>query len=245
MAREHPISNEVYKRHIRLFRYLNDVWIFTELMRPELKRRGEELRASKSKSKKRYPVPKRDRTVTSRRRDSDVGQIFIAQYERGIFETNIVSIVSRVEAFVQECMAVAVFNQPHKLTILGDKSGIPLDLFLEHSERTVLLRSYIALRCQALMFGKPKEYLAAAAKVLSITIKDSIISDFVEVKASRDIIIHNLGVINRMYLDKAGPKARGQLGGELIVDADYFEQVVMTAKLLSGAIQKATEEKFG
>jgi len=244
MSRTHPVSIAIYKLHIRLFRYLNDAWIFTELTRPELKTRGDALVASKSKAKKRYPVPKRDRTVSSNRRDSDVGQIFLAQFQRGIFETNIVAIISRVEAFIQECIIIAIRHQPQKLTIVGEKSGIPLDLFLEHEDRDDLLESYIALRCQELMFGKPSDYLAKAAKVLSIEIDADIILDYIEMKASRDIIIHNLGLINRLYVEKAGNKARGKVDEELAIDADYFEHVIMTAKLLSGAIQRETEKAY-
>jgi hypothetical protein len=222
---------------------LNDAWIFTELMRPELKRRARELLNSKSKAKKKYPVPKRDKTVTSMRRDSDVGQVFRAQYERGIFETNIVSIVSRVEAFIQECVVVAIRDQPKKLAILGDK-GIPPELFLEHESRNDLLENVIALRCQDLMFGKPADYLAKVGKVLSIEIDEEIINTFIEMKASRDVIIHNQGEINRLYVDKAGDKKRGDLGDELVIDADYFEDVIENAKLLSGAIQRETELKY-
>jgi hypothetical protein len=241
--RTHPVSIGVYKRHIRLFRYLNDAWIFTELMRPELKRRADELRNSKSKLKRKYPVPKRDKSVTSMRRDSDVGQVFQAQYERGIFETHIISIVSRVEAFIQECLIIAIRDQPRKLGILGDK-GIPLELFLEHASHDDLLESFIALRCQDLMFGKPAEYLAKVLKVLSIEIGDDILQAYIEMKASRDVIIHNQGEINQLYVDKAGDKKRGAVGDELIVDADYFEDVIKNAKRLSGAIQRKTELKY-
>jgi hypothetical protein len=36
MSRNHSVSIAIYNRHIRLFRYLNDAWIFTMLMRPGL-----------------------------------------------------------------------------------------------------------------------------------------------------------------------------------------------------------------
>ncbi len=48
MARESSVSKEIYTRHIRLTRYLNDAWIFTELLRPELDARARGLRASRS-----------------------------------------------------------------------------------------------------------------------------------------------------------------------------------------------------
>lgn len=188
MARNHPVSIQIYKRHIRLFRYLNDAWIFTKLMRPELKRRGDELCNNRSKEKKRYPVPKRDRAVKSKRRDSDVGQVFIAQYERGMFDTNIISIVSRLEAFIQECLVIAILDQPKKLSII-EKGGVPLDLFLEHEDRNALLERLITMRCQELMFAKPSDYLTKVVQVLSIEIPKDCIASYIELKATRDVLI--------------------------------------------------------
>jgi hypothetical protein len=243
MARTHPISKEIYKRHLRLIRYLNDAWIFLAITRPELQKRAVELRASKSKAKKRYPVPKRDTTVDSMRRDSDVGDIFQVQCERGLFETNIVSIVSRVEAFIQECLAIAICEYPQKLATLDDKS-VPLDLFLKHEDRDDLIERVVALRCQDLMFLQPKEYLAKVAKVLSIEIDAEIAANFIEMKATRDIIIHNQGQISQIYVTKAGKKKRGKVGEELEIDLEYFGDVIVNAKLLSGNIQRETEQKY-
>ncbi len=244
MARKNPISIAIYRRHIRLFRYLNDTWILTQLMRPELKSRAETLAASTSKAKRRYSVPKRGGIVQSRRRDSEIAQIYQAQFDRGMFETNIVAIVSRVEAFVQECLVIVISHHPGKLSIIADKEGIPIDLFLEHKSRDDLLERYVALRCEGLMFGKPAEYLDKAAKILSIEIDDDLIKDYIEIKASRDIIVHNLGEINRLYVDKAAEKARGAVGDELVVNRTYFKHVLVTAKTLSGAIQREVEKVY-
>jgi len=209
-----------------------------------LKTRGAKLRASKSKAKKPYPVPKRKGTVTSRRRDEDIGLIFCAQHERGVFETNIVSMVSRVEAFIQECVAIAASAVPAKLSVLADKSGIPLDLFLEHENREDVIGRFVALKCEGLMFGKPSEYLDKAAKVLSIELEPETVRAFVEIKASRDIIIHNSGLINKLYVEKAGDKSRGGAGEQLVIDDAYFRHVIVTLKALAGAIQSKTEAVY-
>lgn len=209
-----------------------------------MKTRADKLRSSKSKTKKPYPVPKRKGTVTSRRRDEDIGLIFYAQHERGIFETNIISMVSRVEAFIQECIAIAAIGFPAKLSVLADKSGIPLDLFLEHEDRDDVIRRFVALKCEGLMFGKPSEYLDKAAKVLSIELEPETVRSFIEIKASRDIIIHNSGLINKLYVEKAGDKRRGEAGEELVIDDTYFRHVIVTLKALAGAIQSKTEAVY-
>ncbi|MGR4866615.1 hypothetical protein [Caulobacter sp. LARHSG274] len=244
MARDNIVSKEIYRRHLKLYRYLNDAWIFTALMRPEMDQRAKTLRASKSKVKKPYPVPKRSGVVISKRRDEDIGLIFYAQHDRGIFETNIISMVSRVEAFVQECIAIAATAFPAKLAVLADKSGIPLDLFLDHEDRADVIRRFVALKCEGLMFGKPSDYLDKAAKVLSIELDAELVRAFIEIKASRDIIIHNSGLINKLYVEKAGDARRGEVGEDLIIDHDYFRHVIVTLKALSGGIQSRTEAVY-
>ncbi|MGO6736471.1 hypothetical protein ACCS71_14055 [Rhizobium ruizarguesonis] len=244
MARESEVAKAIYRRHLRLYRYINDAWIFTNLLRPGLKERADALRSSKSKAKKPYLVPNRKGPVTSKRRDEDIGLIFSAQHERGIFETNIVSMVSRAEAYIQDSIAIVASAYPQKLSVLADKSGIPLDLFLEHESREDIIRRFVSLKCEGLMFGKPSEYLDKAAKVLSIELDAEIVRDFIEIKASRDIIIHNGGLINKLYVEKAGTKRRGDAGEELVIDDAYFRHVIITLKSLSGSIQSKTEEVF-
>lgn len=251
MARDSAVSKDIYRRHLRLIRYLNDAWIFTNQWRPELDARAKKLRASKSKAKRPYLVPSKAEgkgkargVAVSERRDEDIGLIFHAQHERGLFETNIVSMVSRAEAFLQDAVSVVCCAYPPKLGILADRTGIPLDLFLESEERRDVIRRFVALRCEGLMFGKPADYLEKTAKVLSIEIDEGIIKDFIEIKASRDIVIHNSGVINRLYVEKAGERGRGNVGEELVIDEAYFRHVVVTLKRLSGSVQSKTEAVY-
>lgn len=244
MARDSEVSVGIYRRHLRLFRYLNDAWIFTELLRPILDARAKLLRNSKSKAKKAYPVPKGTSSVMSMRRDEDIGLIFMAQNERGIFETQIVSMVSRTEAFLQDAISIVAIQYPQKLAILGDKSGIPLELFLESDAREDVIRRFVALKCEGLMFGKPAEYLDKAAKVLSIELDQNLVKDFIEIKASRDIIIHNSGLINKLYVEKTADRKRGGVGDELVIDRAYFRHVIVTLKRLSGSIQSKTETVY-
>lgn len=252
MARDSEVSKAIYRRHIRLFRYLNDAWIFTELLRPELLTKAKALRATNNIEKKNYPVPKEERngkdnaigTVNSKRRDEEIGGLFYSQHNRGIFETNIISMVSRTEAFIQDCIAIVVTAFPKKLGILADKNGIPLDVFLDHDDRKDVISRFVALRCEGLMFAKPSEYMEKLAKVLAIPLDEELVLEFIEIKASRDLIIHNNGRINKLYMDKVGSKARGKVGDELSVDHDYFRHVITKLKRLSGSIQRETENAY-
>ena len=245
MARENPISINVYKRHIRLYRYLNDTWIFTTLIRPMLDERVTKFENNTPKGKRYYTVPKERSHVLSRRTNQDVAQIFRSQYQKGIFESNIISIISKIEAFIQDCMIITILNIPEKISIISEKGGIPFELFLKHDDKNDILRSYVTVLCSNLLFSKPNEYMDKFCKLLSISLDIDIINQYIESKASRDIIIHNTGKINKLYIEKSGKYSRGEEGDELIIDLKYFKKTVILAKKLSGSIQAKVEAKYG
>lgn len=244
MTRKNLVSKLIYRKHIDLYRYINNAWIFVDLLSPHLKERAETLKSSTSKAKKYYKAPKKTGWTVSKRRDYDVGQLFQAQSERGIFETSIVSMVSRTEAFIQDCVSVVACAHPKKLSILADKSGVPIDLVLENEDRDDLIRRFVALKCEGLMFAKPRDYLEKASKVLSIELEPKTVSAYIEIKASRDIIVHGGGVANKVYVEKSGSAARVELGEELEINLDYFKAVVVNLKKLSGEIQAKTEAVY-
>jgi len=137
-------------------------------------------------------------------KNDDIAQVYQAQIDRGIFETNIVSIVSRAEAYIQECLSIAIKKYPQKLSLIAEKSGVPIEMLLANENRDDTIRQYIALRCEGMMFGTPKAYLQKVQKVLAIELEQDVLDKYIEIKASRDIIVHNLGTINKMYIEKSG-----------------------------------------
>ena len=60
-----------------------------------------------------------------------------------------------------------------------------------------------------------------------------------------DLVVHNNCVINTLYLEKAGAKARGALGERLSVDEAYYYDSLAKLKKVSGAIKRDIEKKYG
>jgi hypothetical protein len=241
-----PISIYVYRRHLQLYRFLNDTFIFVSLIRPSLKDQADKFGLSTSKAKKPYRVPKKNSFILSKRRDIDIHHLLLMQHDKGLFESLISSIISRVEAFLIECLEIAVSTHPGKLSVLmDDRQGVPLDVFLAGSTKEDILAEMVRLKAENLTYLPPAKYIERLEKVLSIELQDFVVKDFIEAKASRDIIVHGTGIINSTYLAKAGERARGKLQEQLSVDVKYFQHVVVTAKRLSGDIAHKVEEQFG
>ena len=115
---------------------------------------------------------------------------------------------------------------------------------LENEDREDLIQMYVTLKCDQLMFSKPRDYLDQTSKVLSIAFEPETVDAFIEIKASRDIIVHGSGIVNKIYIDKSGKSARAKLGDLLPIDKAYFKEVVILCKKLSGEIQSKTEAVY-
>ncbi|HJR09002.1 MAG TPA: hypothetical protein VJ842_17215 [Pyrinomonadaceae bacterium] len=63
-------------------------------------------------------------------------------------------------------------------------------------------------------------------------------------KATRDLLIHNSGVINDVYLSKVEAKKRGERGERILINAGYFDHCISTLKRLSGIVKRDIEIAF-
>src|SRR5260370_1898193 len=67
--------------------------------------------------------------------------------------------------------------------------------------------------------GEWFEYLKRLTNLDLSTVEE--IQELAEIKASRDILIHNNGIANATYVSKAGSKARFKVGEELEIPEPY------------------------
>lgn len=237
-------QNEIEVVLANLTLYLSDVGIFVILVRPTMKERAEIFANSRGRRLFELPAPKMKGKAATIRTNADVGRLFEAYWERGIFETHIISMVSRFEVALQECMSLAIRRDIERLRIIADgKSGVPLELIISAPDREDVLDRYVAMRCETLMFGTPSAYLDKAVQVLRMSINDHLKASYIEIKASRDIIVHNQGTINRIYVEKAGVAARGKEGDRLAIDEEYFTSVIDTLKNLVDQIRSGSRDR--
>jgi hypothetical protein len=63
-------------------------------------------------------------------------------------------------------------------------------------------------------------------------------------KAARDLLIHNPGIVNKTYLDKAGTKGRYAVGDQVVIDIPYFGDCWVLAKKLVDDIAAAAKRRL-
>ncbi len=59
---------------------------------------------------------------------------------------------------------------------------------------------------------------------------------WIEIKARRDLWVHNAGIVNQIYMDKSGEYGLCGLGEEAVIGEQYFAGSVVLLKKMIGRI---------
>lgn len=149
------------------------------------------------------------------------------RYEYLAFSTlpanGIYQLATIIETMLGDLIRRIVLEFPAKL---GSKRQIALKEVLEANSLPDLhIRATDAL-LKELSYKSPKEFAKEAETIFSINLLEcAAYHSYIEMKATRDVLLHNKGIANDTYTFKAGSHARTQSGMKLPVTQVYFLEV--------------------
>jgi hypothetical protein len=151
-------------------------------------------------------------------------------------------IVTNVEALLTDSVRAVVAKFPKKL---GQKRSVSLQLILESkSIEEVHIRATDEL-LHELSYKSPREFAEHFEQLLSINLLECpAYHKYIEVKATRDIHIHNRGIVNDTYSRKAGSHARAIAGKYLPVTVAYFLESYEAALQLNEWLERAFDQHW-
>ena len=246
------IAEEIYRRHIRLYRELNDIHIFVSHTVPLLK-------AAASEGKGKFIDPDKDisievpgkqgRVGVAKRNATELSVLFKRYAHEELFANLLVTAVSRFEFYLSGVIAEFLRRSPKKLN-LGPKGGdsaktISLQLAVDADSLEDLYEEIIELRIQSVFYAEPKEYCTYFNAVTELGVPEKTLQPFFEIKASRDLVVHNSLLVNELYKKKAGELSRGEIGDQLKIKKDYFDKSLSDMKTISSVIERNARSKHG
>lgn len=125
-----------------------------------------------------------------------------------------------VEAMLSDIIREVVANYPQKLS---SKRKVTVQTILEATSlEEVHFRATDAL-LNEVSYKSPREFVEFLESMISVNLLEcTAFHHYVEIKASRDIYIHNRGIANDIYVKKSGSHARVNVGIQLPADIQYF-----------------------
>ncbi|WP_394240207.1 hypothetical protein [Halopseudomonas laoshanensis] len=157
-------------------------------------------------------------TRTYRKEELQEKYQFLAFHQLSI--NAIVQLVTITETMLGDIIRAVIARYPQKL---GGKRNISIQAVLESTTlEEVHLRATDTL-LNELAYKSPAEFSEAMNQLLSVNLLECpAFHRYMEIKATRDIFIHNQGVSNEVYIRKSGTHARARSGVKLPADIQYF-----------------------
>jgi hypothetical protein len=242
------LARKIYTLQNKIVRELNDAHIFLEQAEPLLIETRDQYKRSRSKVDRQYFVPSIGKRKFATRTDAELKEIYDLYTTSGLFKAFLVNSVSQFESFLADVLTTFLAHYPLRITesvpqIPTCPSISPKELVLAPDKEQLMQRVF-ADHIVNVFRQRPSIYMAYAVKLLGIR-NDQSFSDYYEVAATRDLVVHNNCFINAIYLDKSGDRARGATGEQLIVDKAYYYSALAKLKKVAGAIKRDIEKKYG
>lgn len=171
-----------------------------------------------------YPIgylPTKEQILTKRKYNKEE---LIARYSlladtelaiNGIYQLVIIS-----EAMLSEVIRSVIMKYPQKI---GTKKNISTGIILSASSIEEIHLHAVDSILNELSYKTPKDFAETFKVIVSVNLLECpAFHKYLELKATRDIYIHNRGVANDIYITKSGSHARVKSGHLLPVDVQYF-----------------------
>jgi hypothetical protein len=134
----------------------------------------------------------------------------------------IYQLVTTIEALVGDILRETLIEFPVKIS---NKRKLDFEVVLEANSLEEIKISLVNSIINELSYKSPKDFAEEFSKYVGINLLEKpTFHKYIELKATRDIYIHNQGIANEIYLSKADRLSRVKSGHFLPVDIQYFLQ---------------------
>ena len=158
-------------------------------------------------------------------------------------EQSLVTGITITENYLFDTLLQIINWYPQKL-LVGDMK-FDVSMVIESYDLDELISRIVEKRIYSVFYDSPVKYLNHIEQTLNISIPEEIKKSYAEIKATRDLIVHNDGVINELYIRKTGKEARSKIGDKIWVSAEYFDGSITCMKKLVALIFEQILEKYG
>jgi hypothetical protein len=178
--------------------------------------------------------------ATGTRIDQD-GLVRLApQYTREYLATfTFRQFVSAFEAFLFNFLDRLLLHNPWQFS----ERQLDFGTVLKAASRDEIVSGVIQRQLNELKYEHVREWFTAVNKAVKLDCPaEDEIDDLAEIKAARDILEHNAGVVNEIYRRKAGKRARYEVGEHIELDDAYHLE---SWRLIKKVVRDVTSAVIG
>jgi hypothetical protein len=180
-----------------------------------------------------------------KRKPEEVPQI-IRNARNELYYSVFVFLVAQIEAYLSDIVAFVLrFDNRRLLTTVQEIKGVKaveLGDIVKQDSKEAIINLVINQQIGTLFRAAPTDQFKYFNHALGIDLDEPLKADWIEYKATRDLIVHNSGLINQIYLEKSRDAARGKVGEKIIVDKQYFDHAIGRMKQIVREVAERAKE---
>jgi hypothetical protein len=242
---ETEFKSKIGKFRSQNHKLINDTFIWVEVALNALKKA--EIDEDFISSQK-FDVPSKRREKKINRTTTQIKSIVKTAHEKDLLYSIFTYIVAQFEGFLNDLIKTCLEydNRRIKTNIQGINHLKKLDVseIIDAENKGNLIQLIIEKELNSIFYASPQKQREYLEKVLGVEVDDELWSSWKEYKATRDIIVHNQGKVNRIYQEKSGDKARGEIGKRIPLELDYFKNTMADIKSLIGRISNTIQKEL-
>jgi hypothetical protein len=149
--------------------------------------------------------------------------------------------ISIFESYIYDLLHLWLTAYPQNLIA----KKVDYKVILEAPDKDAITTHVVSREVNEIMYERPSSwfaYLEDRAKLGCPTVDE--IEQIAEAKASRDVLVHNRGVANRVYESKAGRRARYKDGQQIDIPDPYHHQIWELLRKVVADVSNAAIAKF-
>ena len=160
--------------------------------------------------------------------------------QRDLTESTFIRFLTIFEGWMVGLLRIWLTAYPQSLY----KRQIDFRTAYEAPDREAIVEAVVLKELNEVAYDKPAGWFAYLKERIGLTRPtDEEVAEFVEAKASRDLLVHGDGVVNKIYLAKAGKFARYPLGRRVEFPDSYHRRVwAVLQAIINGCCDEAAEK---
>ena len=147
-----------------------------------------------------------------------------------------INFITIFETWLSDVLREILRAYPQKIR----RDKVDSAIIIDSSSHEECLEKLIDEELIRLSYASTKEFTKRLQEITSTDIESvSELLDVYELKAARNIILHNRGIVNEKYLKQAGEKARAQIGEEIKLDS---ESLINSFNILESFVTEVSDK---
>ena len=204
------------------FTYTKRLWRLLRLVVKEGRKINFQNRATRSRMSERALVSK--------------ARLYISDY---LVSSSFQHFVSLFEEFFFDLLRLWLAAYPQSLS----RKQLEFSTVLKASDKAAIVLAVVDKELNELKYERLADWFAYLDRLVKLGCPTDEIERLAEIKASRDILVHNKGIANAAYVSKAGRRARYRDGEPLEISEPYHRESWETIKKVVSDISAAAIAK--